>query len=383
MILIAAKGASFLMGSENGNPDEQPVHTVTFTNDFWMDSTEVTQKSYHDLMSAFYADYADPSWGNPYGVGDSYPAYALEWGDAALYCNARSKRDGLDSVYSYSAISGRPGDGCSLEGLAVSYDASGYRLPTEAEWEFACRAGTSSDFFWGKNYDPYPATGKDTLEIGTYSVWSGNSWDLSAENSDFGTHPVATKMPNAFGLYDMSGNVYEWINDWYTDYTSESQVDPKGSDAETYHSVRGGSWGNGATFLRAANRQFASPDYYIYFCGFRTILPVKSTDVGTAGEGKSEIPMEFVLEQNYPNPFNPSTTIRFSLAKTATITLTIYNSIGEEVAVLIDHQFSNPGTYTVRFSADNGIAGRLGTGIYLYKLEANGFVKTKKMVLVQ
>ncbi|MDZ7261792.1 MAG: SUMF1/EgtB/PvdO family nonheme iron enzyme [candidate division KSB1 bacterium] len=386
MILIPAKDSSFQMGSETGNPDEQPVHTVSFTYDFWMDTTEVTQGDYHALMSATYTGYSKPLWGNPYGVGENYPAYAIEWGDAALYCNARSKQDGLDTVYSYTAISGRPGDGCSLEGLSINFKANGYRLPTEAEWEYACRAGTTTDFYWGKNFDPYPATAMDTAEVNSYAVWSGNSWNLSAEDANFGTHPVATKKPNSFGLYDMSGNVYEWINDWYYEYSSEPQIDPTGSETETYHFVRGGSWGNGATFLRSANRQFASPDYYIYFCGFRTVLPVKSTEGGIKTE-ETGIPAGFTLEQNYPNPFNPATTIQFSLPRTATVSLIIYNSLGEEVSVLINNQTFKAGVHSLCFSASGGSAssghtGGLSAGIYFYRLEADGFVQVKKMILL-
>ncbi|MBU1919764.1 SUMF1/EgtB/PvdO family nonheme iron enzyme, partial [bacterium] len=106
MKLIPAGGQSLQMGSESGFDNEQPVHTVSFTNDFWMDSTEITQQEYDNLMSAHYGDYTTPIWNNPYGAGDGYPAYQLYWGDAVLFCNARSAVEGFDSVYTYSSING-------------------------------------------------------------------------------------------------------------------------------------------------------------------------------------------------------------------------------------------------------------------------------------
>jgi formylglycine-generating enzyme len=273
MVLIHADGQSFQMGSSAGSEDEQPVHTVSFTHDFWMDSTEVTQSEYDSIMAASYADYASPSWHSPYGVGEEYPAYATNWGDAVLYCNARNRLDGLDSVYTYSGIDGTPGNMCELENVLVDYTKNGYRLPTEAEWEFACRGGTDTDYYWGKEYDPYPSTAGDSTEIGDYAVWSENSWVFGADASEFGIHPASSKMPNAYGLYDMAGNIFEWCNDWYGDYTSASVTDPTGPDSGEWHRLRGGSWGNSAFYLRSSNRTFANPDYIYYFVGFRVVIP--------------------------------------------------------------------------------------------------------------
>ncbi len=275
MVLIPAADASFDMGSLNGNSDEQPVHTVTFSFDFWMDTTEVTQGDYENLMSGTYTEYSTPDWHNPYGVGENYPAYAVTWGDAVLYCNARSQRDGLENVYSYTGISGSLGNGCELEGTSIDYSKDGYRLPTEAEWEFACRAGTTTDFFWEKNYIPYPETSADSVEINSYTVWCGNSWDFSSDDADYGNHPVAAKAPNAFGLYDMCGNGWEWVNDWYGSYDGSLQIDPTGPESVSYHFTRGGSWGNHVSFLRSSNRTFSTPDYYFNFLGFRVVHPVK------------------------------------------------------------------------------------------------------------
>ncbi len=288
MVKILAKGYDFEMGQPDPNiwePDsiedtdakrEQPIHTVSFTYDFWMDTALVTQKEYDAAMSSAYSEYKTPGWGTEYGFGDRYPSYLMMWGDAALYCNALSKSIGFDTVYAYDSISGTPGKLCKLDGVTDDIKKNGYRLPTEAEWEYACRGGTGTDYFWGENYKPYPAVEADTAEIGSYTVWKVNAWDPGIGNAGFGTHPVAQKKPNPYGLYDMSGNLYEWCNDWWGGYYSwEDVVDPIGPDSGPGHIARGGSWGNDATFLRSANRRFFPPDYLYNFLGFRTVRAVQ------------------------------------------------------------------------------------------------------------
>jgi len=271
MVLVEAENAGFQMGSENGFADELPVHTVNFTYDFWMDTVEVTQGDYDDLMTVSYADYLSPTWQTTYGAGDDYPAYSVFWGDAALYCNARSRAEGLDSVYTYSSISGIPGSSCQLEDVVVDLTKNGFRLPTEAEWEYACRAGTTSDFYWGRDCDPYPASMMDSTEMGNFCVWYGESWEYGTGNANYGTHPVGTKEANAYGLYDMSGNVYEWCNDWYGAYETGPQTDPTGPASGPWPCMRGGSWGNYAVYLRSSNRTFYPPAYDYYFLGFRCV----------------------------------------------------------------------------------------------------------------
>ncbi len=273
MVRVSAKGKQFVMGSATGNADEKPAHNVGFSKDFWMDSTEVTQGEYDRLMKLHYPEYIAPGWGLPYGLGANYPVYLVEWGDAVLYCNARSSEQGLQSVYSYTAITGTPGNGCKLEDVTVDLTRNGYRLPTEAEWEYACYGGVASDFSWGKNYASYPSSTSDTVEFGSYAVWAGNSWYLSSDVPDFGMFPVASRKSNAYGLYDMHGNLWEWCHDWYgeTWYTSSPSTDPVGPDSGAWHSLRGGSWGNDATHLRASNREFVTPDYLFNFIGFRTV----------------------------------------------------------------------------------------------------------------
>ncbi len=272
MVLIESGGKQYEMGSETGFGDEMPVHEVNFTHDFWMDESEVTQARYDSVMTVAYPDYFTPIWNNPYGVGDDYPAYEVEWGDGVLYCNALSRFTGLDSVYTYDAIIGTPGYLCELENVTADLTKMGYRLPTEAEWEYACRGNSNTDFFWQKDYDPYPETAADSTEFNSYAVWYGNSWQFGGDSSDYGTHPVKTTQPNDYGLYDLAGNVWEWCHDWYGAYSSESQTDPVGPGTGSWHSIRGGSWANQANYLRATNRTFSAPCYYYYLIGFRTVL---------------------------------------------------------------------------------------------------------------
>jgi formylglycine-generating enzyme required for sulfatase activity len=263
--MVHLKGGTFLMGSPTdfvyqGKDIEQPVHSVTLSA-FYIDITEMTQKDYKSLMGL------NPS----YFTGDSLrPVESVTWFDAVLYCNARSLRDNLDTVYSYTAVSGTPGNGCdSLENLEIDMSKNGYRLPTEAEWEYACRAGTTTDYYWGRNYPL--ATVDDTLTTNSYAVWS-EIW-----SADSSTHRVGGKKPNAWGLYDMAGNVWEWCNDWYdiNNYPSTPQTDPTGSSIGSARILRGGSFDHNSFFLRSAyrNEYYGAPANRNASVGFRTVLP--------------------------------------------------------------------------------------------------------------
>jgi formylglycine-generating enzyme required for sulfatase activity len=290
MVKIKAKGHDFEMGQPD--PDilhdtalfakiEQPVHTVRFNHDFWMDTSEVTQRDYDSLMKATYPDFKGnyAEWNTQFGKGDAYPAYSVYWDDAALYCNARSKRDNLDTVYLYTAMEGIAGKMCFLFNVSIDTSKNGYRLPTEAQWEYACKAGGDYDYYWGKDYGPYPAAPEDSSEMSRYAVWSGNAWDL-----DLKANKVCQKKPNAYGLYDMSGNVNEWCTDYFESYTYGSQLDPAlvtgdHLGAPEYMTAKGGSYGSATCYLRSASRLWYQDafamGYWYKFMGIRVVRPIK------------------------------------------------------------------------------------------------------------
>ncbi len=241
-------GGTFQMGSSNVGA--VPVHTVT-VGSFAISQTLITQGEYDSVIGN------NPSY---FQTGSNHPVEQVSWEKAVQFCNTLSKLAGLDTVYSY-------GKGKIDTNLVINYSVAGYRLPTEAEFEYASRAGSTDDYYWGRNYPP--TTNADTLAIDSNAVWAGNSSDSSK--------PVETKTPNAFGLYDMSGNVWEWCNDWYGDYSDTSQTNPTGPATPTLkygrvRVLRGGSWAIPASNLSSAYRSETAPGETINTLGFRVVI---------------------------------------------------------------------------------------------------------------
>jgi formylglycine-generating enzyme required for sulfatase activity len=211
------------------------------------------------------------------GTGDTnqHPVTTINWRDAMVWCNALSEKQGLTPVYytdNTQATVIRSVTDNSLIHLdygdiandCVKWAANGYRLPTEAEWEYASRYRDGSDWTPGDyasgataDYNDAPATDA----VAWYSVNSGSS-----------THPVGQKKANALGVYDMSGNVYEWCWDWYAAYGSGPLSDPYGPDtAGTSRLLRGGSWSLNASYLQCAFRNHSYPYYEFNHVGFRPV----------------------------------------------------------------------------------------------------------------
>jgi formylglycine-generating enzyme required for sulfatase activity len=220
MVLIPA--GSFQMGSrQSGREDETPVHTVTMDS-FLMDKCEVTQQEFKRL------ELSDPS----HFKGLNLPVEQVTWVQAALYCNARSKDEELEPCYDEVTAK-------------CNFDANGYRLPTEAEWEYACRAGT----------DTAHSFGSDASKAGQYGWF--------ADNAEKKTHPVGEKKPNPWGLYDMYGNVAEWCNDDYAKgyYQSSPSANPRGPAEGSKKVLRGGAWNSAAGALTSSYRFSENPGF--------------------------------------------------------------------------------------------------------------------------
>jgi formylglycine-generating enzyme len=247
MKLISSKEKNFIMGQTGFDSSEIPLHTVSFSYHFWMDTTEVTAHDFSAVLGFGGASLAS---------GSALPAANCTWYDAVLYCNARGKAENRDTVYSYKSISGPKGNGCVLGDVRINMAVAGYRLPTEAEWEYACRGGGQAPFFWGDN----------PVDAGIYA------WIISNSNSRM--QPVGMKKPNAFGLYDMSGNVREWCNDLFSeDYYSKSPaLDPFGPDNGNERVIRGGSFQDDVLSAACGKRSAMKPDAASVAIGFRVVL---------------------------------------------------------------------------------------------------------------
>ena len=202
-----------------GDADNGPTHKVTLTKPFELGQHEVTQEQYEQVMGTNPSQFKGPQ----------NPVEQVSWNDAVEFCRK---------------LSAMPAE------KSAGYV---YRLPTEAEWEYACRAGTQTEYSFGDS----------DSELGDYEWYDKNSGET--------THPVGGKKPNPWGLYDMHGNVFEWCQDWYGDYPSGSMTDPTGAASGSFRVLRGGGWSSSSRYARSALRFRNSPGFRSFILGFRVL----------------------------------------------------------------------------------------------------------------
>jgi len=222
--MVAVQGGTFMMGCtpEQGDycfDDEKPAHQVT-VSDFYIGKYEVTQAQWMAVMGT------NPS----YFKGDNLPVEKVSWDDVQEFIRK------LNSVTDKN-----------------------YRLPTEAEWEFAARGGNSSR--------GYRYSGSNTIDNVAWH-WE-NIPSKTSGNAGYGTQHVGTKSSNELGIYDMSGNVWEWCSDWYGSYNSNAQTNPQDPSSGSLRVIRGGSWCSNMWYVRVSDRTLVTPDYHDYGMGFR------------------------------------------------------------------------------------------------------------------
>jgi formylglycine-generating enzyme required for sulfatase activity len=253
MVLI--QPGSFDMGSPPTEPKsriDEKQHRVTISRPFMLAATEVTKAAWVAVMGR------DPCY---FPDCDDCPVERVSWFDAVNYCNALSAREGLGPAYRIDA--GR------VTWLA---DSDGFRLPTEAEWEYACRAGTSSAYSSG------PCLTSEQANYNAYNPLPGCPEGLNRGE----TIPVASFPANAWGLHDMHGNISEWCWDRYADYADAPATDPTGPASGEERVVRGGCWANFGPKCRAANRESQNPAKALDMIGLRVARSIRRGDAGAA-----------------------------------------------------------------------------------------------------
>jgi formylglycine-generating enzyme required for sulfatase activity len=217
LTMVWIPAGTFMMGRYPGEQDsysdEDPQHQVTLTHGFWLGKYELTKRQWTAVMGT------TPWSGQDYVLDDpDSPAVYMSWDDAQVFMTALN-----------------------------TYTGQTFRLPSEAEWEYACRAGTTTRFYWGDD--------ASYADIGNYAWYEGNAWNAGEQYA----HVVGLKLPNAWGLYDMSGNVWEWCQDWYGGYPSGAVIDPQGASTSTYRVLRGGGWTGNGRYCRSALRYWSYP----------------------------------------------------------------------------------------------------------------------------
>ncbi|MDR2941227.1 MAG: formylglycine-generating enzyme family protein [Treponema sp.] len=273
--MVRIPGGSFQMGDtkNEGHSYEKPVHKVTLTG-FYMGKYPVTEAQYQAVMGSNPSSYDDgldrePATGE---VQANRPVERVSWYNAIVFCNKLSMAENLSPAYSISG-STNPADWGSVptsnnstwDAVTIVSGSKGYRLPTEAQWEYAAKGGNGSP-------GNYSYSGSNT--VGEVAWFNENSEKTNNEdgNRDLVMHEVGKKLPNGLGLYDMSGNVWEWCWDWYGEYPSEAQTNPTGVASGSTRVIRGGAFFELAVYARSVSRSYG-PNPWNNIIGFRLVRP--------------------------------------------------------------------------------------------------------------
>ena len=403
--LVVVPAGSYQMGST----DYGYEHQVTLTNSYLIGRYEVTNSQYLDALNyawnhnlvtieggwlraygksllqlEFDGDYEiiaydaanesfylnvpsgiGPGWGagiaypNGYDPED-HPVSHISWYGAACFCDWQSLMEGLPPFYEGNWNSTPEHN---------PYDAKGYRLPTEAEWERAARYPDGRDWPWGNSPTANCLRTNARVDYGSYCV----GWTCPV-----GSHPEGA---SSLGIQDMAGNVIEWTGDYYATYSDADVTNPLGASDGFYRVYRGGAWTAtlGQLWLNTWGRDPRSPEthcqtpVYAAASGFRVAI---SEDGVTADVQDEKTPLDFRMTA-FPNPFNPSTCIQVEVPATAYVTLKVYNLRGNEVAVL-SNGLVESGLHEFVFDAS-----RLPSGVYIYTLQSEGFSRSNKVLLVR
>ena len=427
-------GGTFQMGDhfgfvDPGHPsDETPIHTVNLDS-FIMGKTETTNQQFLAFLNSalldglievknnivynasdtnilFYTNqyasfYSIGFDGKVFSIADfraNHPVVGVMWCGAATYCNWLSLLNGLNPSY-------------NLKTWTCDFTKNGYRLPTEAEWEYAGRGGHLNPYFNYPNGDSIDVkqanlpNSADPYESGNYPLTTPvGFYDGNLKlKSDFNWPSAASTYQtdngiNGFGLYDMQGNVWEFVNDLYGQnyYSSSPQDNPKGPvsgflmpDGKPYHGMRGGNWYNGLVTAgksdghsRVSNR---NPSYYrgpqdpnhpYYHLGFRTSRNYDPATLSVVENGNLTKP-GIDLYQNFPNPFSDQTVIKFSISEENMVSLKIFDAYGKEVKTLLSGKMK-PAVYELV------VDGNLyKNGVFYYQLQVGSVSKVKQMILIK
>jgi formylglycine-generating enzyme required for sulfatase activity len=372
MVLIHAAQDSFQMGFDKGVQNWACItgkHKVTFTYNFYVDTTLITQDDYNTIMKN------NPSSHKITG-NVRLPVEKVSWYDAVLYCNERSKRDNLDTVYSYSSVTKSGTSVSKLVGLtftASNLKITGYRLLTNAEAEYCVRAHSTGLWWWTNTTDANQAT----TDASSYVVYSGNDGGT--------TQPVASKKPNPFGLYDMTGNLFEWNNDWEAPYVTTPEIDPIGATASnapactTWDASANMKMARGGGFQNDCNYHGRTPYHFKWNdntqdpqIGFRCAATATTVGINVHDIGESPD-----LEQSTIIPGRLSIKIEYGLKYQSPVKIAIFDCAGNTIRTLVSCSQS-PGRHETSWDGKNSSGTKVGAGSYIVSVNTalRSFSKT-------